>query len=77
MKIEEPKELPKTDYVIRNKKIWKGKTAPIGYKYIALYLRTKTGKYTNVILVPGGLTAEEEQTVGEMLRDGLRKRYKI
>lgn len=65
------------DYRLRVKKIYKGVVAPQGRQYIVIDLTAKRGKYTNSLLVEGSLTPEEITTIGELLRDGLRKKYNV
>lgn len=68
---------PATDYRLRVKKIHKGKVAPQGKQYIVIDLTAKRGKYTNSLLVEGSLTPEEITTIGDLLRDGLRKKFNV
>lgn len=66
-----------TDYRLRVKKIYKGKVAPQGKQYVVIDLTARRGRYTNSILVEGSLTPEEITTIGELLRDGLRKKFNV
>jgi len=72
---------PEQDYRIRHKKIWKGKVAPIGRKYIIVDVYKGEGKnkryYYNSMLVEGDYTPEEEAEIAELLREGLRKKYRV
>lgn len=69
------------DYRIRYKKIWKGKVAPIGHKFIVVDFykgKDETKRhYYNSMLIESGYTKEEEQEIAELLRDGLRQKYKV
>ncbi len=72
---------PELDYRIRHKKIWKGKVAPIGHKYIIVDLYKGEGKnkryYYNSMLVEGDYTPEEEAEISDLLREGLRTKFKV
>lgn len=72
---------PELDYRIRHKKIWKGKVAPIGNKFIVVDFYKGEGKnkryYYNSMLVEGDYTPEEESEISDLLREGLRKKFKV
>jgi hypothetical protein len=67
----------KTDYRLRVSRIWNGKVAPQGKQYVIIDFKKNNSKYTNNLLVEGSLTPEEITTIGDLLRDGLRKKFNV
>ncbi len=74
---QSPKATPQKDYNIRRKRIWKGQFAQTGYLWIVIDMKKGKSKYTNAMLLEGGLGQDVEDRVAELLRDGLKKKFGV
>lgn len=66
-----------TGYVVRRKKIYKGRMAPLHYLYLVVTVKTKTSKLEAHQLIPGQMGEQFEKGAAEGLRDLIRKKYDV
>jgi hypothetical protein len=65
------------DFVVRRKKILKGKIAPPGHQFITISFNFRKMKYSNGMCIRGAVDGDGLRLVSEYLFEGVREKYNL
>lgn len=65
------------DFVVRRKKILKGKIAPTGHQFITISFKHRKMKYSNGMCISGTVDEDGLRLISEYLFEGIREKYNL
>ncbi len=65
------------DFVVRRKKILKGRIAPVGHQFITISFKHHKMKYSNALCIKGAVDEDGLRLVSEYLFESIREKYNL
>lgn len=65
------------DFVVRRKKILRGKMAPAGHQFITISFKQHKMKYSNALCIAGIVDEDGLRLISEYLFESIREKYNL